>query len=87
MQSWMSGQAMADFGSASFGRKLVATRSVADGVSGYAADGRQSSKARWYVAFASAKRSDVCRARPSLNNTTAIACCRPRRSSRGSSAR
>ena len=34
MQSWMFGHAIADFGSASFGRKLVATRSVAVGAVG-----------------------------------------------------
>ncbi len=81
MHTWMFGQAMADFGSASFGRKLDATRMVAAGGASDA-DGRsQSSNARWYAWFASAKRSEVCSASASLNSTRAIACRSPRRSS------
>ena len=47
MQTWMLGQAIADLGSGSFGRKLVAIRSVADGVPTHGAGGRQNPKARW----------------------------------------
>src|SRR6266542_7048698 len=72
MHSWMFGQAMADFGSLSLGRKLVATRSVAVGVPATGSGGVHSSNARRYVSFASAHRSDMCSARASLNRTTAI---------------
>src|SRR6266508_5765666 len=54
MHSWMFGHAMADFGSLSFGRKLVATRSVADGSTEGADGGVHRSNARRYVSSASA---------------------------------
>ena len=87
MHSWMFGHAMADFGSASLGRKLEATRMVAAGGASGAAGGSHRSNARWYASLASAKRSDVCRASASLNSTSAIACRSPRRSSSGSRSR
>ena len=47
MHTWMFGHAMADFGSGSFGRKLVATRRAADGWPAHGAGDSQWSNARW----------------------------------------
>ena len=87
MQSWMFGHAIADRGSGSFGRKLVPIRRVAVGSVADGSGGVQKSNARWYISFASAKRSDMWNARASLNRTSAIASRSPRRPRIGSSSR